>query len=82
MASSFVSRHPTQCNATWYDVLDLPEPAAATDLPAVVKHAGELEFDDTDVTALFKKKSYKVYMCIGITPNTSRPAIKVFDTGV
>lgn len=39
MASSPTTRHPTQCCATSYRLVEVPQPAAANVLPADVKHA-------------------------------------------
>lgn len=42
----------------------------------------ELDFDETDVVALFKKKNFKAHMCVGITSNILRPIVGVSDTGI
>lgn len=56
MASSPKASHLTQRQTTLDDPLDVPEPAAATVLPADVQNAEELDYDKTGVVALFKKK--------------------------
>lgn len=63
IAFSPVPSHPIQRNITLGDSLDVPKRAAATFLPADVKNAELLEYDETGVIALFKLKNYKVLMC-------------------
>lgn len=81
MASSLVTSHPTQRNEISDDLLDVPEPEAATFLPADIKNAEELKFDETEVIAFFKTKNYKVHMCVRITSNVSIPTVSVFKPG-
>lgn len=49
-------------------------------LPVDVQNADELEFDEPDVVALFKKKIYKVHMYVGITFDIRRPKVSDFNT--
>lgn len=79
MASLPVTSHLTQCNATLHYHLDFQKPAAATAVPADVRIADELEFDDSDVTALIMKKKFKVPICVDITYYMIRPAVSVLD---
>lgn len=56
LASSSVTCHPVSCNALFNDCLEVTKRAVATFLPAVVKNADQLDFDQSDVISLFKKK--------------------------
>lgn len=62
MPSSPLSNHPTHRDAALDDLLDLPLPTAAPVLPTQVRNGEELDFDKTDVAALFNKKYYKVHI--------------------
>lgn len=75
-----VISHFTQRNATLDQRLDVPEPVAVTVLPANDKNAEEVQFDQTDAIALFKKKVYKVHMSVEHTSMSTR-TVTVFDTG-
>lgn len=55
MAPSLLTSHFKQKDATSYDRLDVPEPASKTFLSADIKKAKELDFNETNVDALFKK---------------------------
>lgn len=81
MASSIVKKQSLQPYATLVDSLEVPEPAAATVLPADAITAEELEFGETDVISLFKKQNYKVHMCVRIASNMSKLTGSVIDTG-
>lgn len=52
-----VASLPMHHNATLNDSLVVPEPAAASVLLAYVKSAEDLDFDETNVVPLFKKKN-------------------------
>lgn len=56
MESSPVASHSTQREATLDGRLDVAESTVVTFLPADLKHAEELDFDESEVIALFKKK--------------------------
>lgn len=55
--------------------------AVATVLPADIENAEALNFDETDIIALFKKPNNKAGLCVTIMSKILRPAITVFDTG-
>lgn len=57
MASSPVTSHITQRDATLDDCLDVTEHTLATIAPAAVKVAEELNCNKTDTVALFKMKN-------------------------
>lgn len=79
MAALPIPLHPTQCNAISDDLPYLPKPAANHVSPPDVKKAEELDFDKTDLVPMFKKKSNKVHMGVGITKNTLGPTLSVSD---
>lgn len=55
MTFSQVTERPMQGYITSEDRLVVPKPAMKTILPADVKPAKEMDFDETDVVALLKK---------------------------
>lgn len=57
MASSPVTRLPTQRHATSDECLDVLKRAAATVLPADVENAEGLNFEETKGVESFKKKN-------------------------
>lgn len=63
----------------WMD-LDVFQFAIVTVLPAKVKNAEELEFNETNVTKLFNEKNYKAHMCVRIKSKSLQPAVSVFNT--
>lgn len=81
MSPSSLKCHSTQRDAALQDPLDVPEPAAMTVLPAEVQSAEELNLNEMDVIPMSKEESVKVQKCIGITWNSLRPPVSVFDTG-
>lgn len=82
MASSPVGIHLNQLHATLDDLLDVPEPAAATMVPAGVEYAEKLNFDETNEIVLFKKKNCKVHMGVYITPKILLPTLSFSNTGL
>lgn len=56
MASLLVNSRAGNC-AIWDDRLNQSEPAGATVLPVEDKSGEELDFDETDVIALLKKRN-------------------------
>lgn len=81
MAPSPVTIHPLQRDDSLDDFVDVPEPAARTVLPADVKIATELDFNDCDRVALLKKRNYEVHMCVITIRNMFRPTVIVHNTG-
>lgn len=81
MASSPVTTYLVDRDATSDDHLLVPEPAAATLLPNIFKIAKESDLEEGSIIALFKKKNYKIQMCVGIISNISRLTLSIFDTG-
>lgn len=59
-----VPNPPKQRNATFDDCLDVRQPTALTDLASDLTNKRDLEFGETNVTASFKKRKYKVHMAI------------------
>lgn len=57
ISSSPISRNLTQQNATLPDCLHVPEPAVSNILPATVLNAEELDFEETNIIALLKRKN-------------------------
>lgn len=81
MESSHVTSHLMLLEATSDHRLDVLKPAGASILPAEIKHADELEFEETEVNALFKKKKYNGHMYVEIASNMSKATVSVFNTG-
>lgn len=81
MACSPVTSHLTESYAASSDIIDVPKPAVTTVLPSDGKNAKELDFNDTDVIALFKEKNYKVHLCVLFTSSILRSTVSIFRTG-
>lgn len=81
MAFSHINSHTRNWDTISDDCVNVPEPAVATVLPSDVKNTEELDFDKTDVIALFKKKNSKVHIFVTITSSIPRPPTRVFHTG-
>lgn len=71
-----VSSSVTPHNPSLGDCLDEPEPTATTVLLADLKHLEELDFDETDVLALFALKKKKSQ-----GPHVRLNHVKYVDTG-
>lgn len=69
-------------NAILNDSLDVSEPAVAAILSDYVKHAVELDLNESDEIASLMKKNYNVHMCVEITCSVLRLAVAIFDTAV
>lgn len=67
MSSTPVMSHPTPRNATSGDHLNGAELSVSTGLSAIVKHAEELDLNETDINELFKKEKRKAHMRIRTT---------------
>lgn len=80
IASSPIMSHLMQHDATLDKRLDAPEHTAIIILPADFKIAEGVEFDETNVIPLFKKKNYQVHMRVGNTSNMSIWTVSVFNT--
>lgn len=80
MASSLIGSHPTQRHVTSDDRLVVNEPLGDTVSLDDVKNAEGLQFDETEVTGLVKKRNYKVHMSVVITSSMLRVMVIVFDT--
>lgn len=52
-----------------------------TIIPVDAKTAEKLYFERSGVIAFFEKQKYRVHMWVGITLNSLRPTVSVFDTG-
>lgn len=62
------------------DRLGTPEPEVATVLPADGKTAQDMNLDATDIIAIFKRRNYNAFICVGITSNILRLWDSVFNT--
>lgn len=69
MMYSSLTSHPTTGDTGLDDCLGITEPEVANVLPFDVKHAEEVDFERTNVIALFKKGNDQVRMCVGIMSN-------------
>lgn len=80
MVSSLVAKDLKSCNVILDDLLDVPECAVVTALRAAVKRAEELNFDKTNVFAIFKRENYKIQMCVRINSQILRLLVCEFKT--
>lgn len=79
---SSLTIHHTKGNTSLDDLLGIPKSAFPIFLPTDVKDAEELDFDTTNIIALFKNKNYNVHMCFWIMSNILCPSVSVFNTRV
>lgn len=80
MESPHVTFHPKNCVGIFDNGMDVPKPAAANFLPAEFKIAEESDSDETDLVERFKRKHYKVCICVGRMKNVLRQEVNVIDT--
>lgn len=81
MASPSLMSHCTTSDTSLDECVGVTEPEVAKVLSADVKNTEELAFNVADIIALFKKRNYEVYLCVGITSNILRLSVSIFDTG-
>lgn len=79
--SSTVTRHPSHTKVPGNGLLDFPERAAMIVDPLAVKNAVELDFDESKVIALFRKKIYNVSMWVVLSSNMSKAMVSPFNAG-
>lgn len=81
MACSPVKSLNTSSDTSLDDLLGVTEPDVPTLLLADDRSGKEVDFDVTDMMAVFNKKNDKVHMCIGVTSVMLQLSINVFDKG-
>lgn len=75
-----LTSHLTTGDTSLDDLLGILKPEVATVSPVNVRTVEELDFDTTNVVALFKKNNHKVYLCVEILSNILWSSVRVFDT--
>lgn len=69
MPSSALECYPKQSLSTWNAFLDAGKPAVVIGLPAGVQRADKLNFDETNVIAMFEETNFKAEISVRITSN-------------
>lgn len=81
MSSPPVSGYSMPHDVSLDDYLDVAKPAASTVLPVLVENLKELDFEETNVVALFNKENCKGHMSTQIRCTIPILTLSVFDTG-
>lgn len=80
MARSSKNSQPARRDTLSNDHLDVPRPAVTTVLSADVKIGGDLDLDETNVIAFFRKENHKVRLSVIVISKVLRSTVAIFNT--